>query len=317
MAWPIDPKRLQSLEQLCVGFATGGSFNSLPDICASGALLSNAQLPKGTLKPSQEHDSKSKPLGYDSVYFRFVRRQTKDDLVRYKCNILDSLVSVGSHGGLIFYVDFETAYRHLTYNFANSTDVIGRVGTLEANDQIDTVVAALRKKVKLAEITFKKEVPLSCVTYIGVNFGPVSRETPTYMSTDLFDRWQKIVNPQAWQESARKSRCDYGRKKPKMQEWVTLISRLFEVYKKRAKPQVAFSLLEQNCYIRDSNKNLWCLFKNDCYKDIVPPRIADFPSPPVQPSSSSKPAQKSISCASNHAGKSQKAKIFKPKLTKK
>lgn len=195
MAWPakMDVQHRDKLKKACMGFATGVSAHSLSGILRSEALYSNKTLeekyPKvfgNAMRKSQWHDQPESP-GYSCVYFRGVRRMQCSRIKEYLPRIVNSLTSVGSTQGLVFYVDFDTAYEKLVYGFSNSTDMKGKIGTKVLNSQVDLFVDAFEKTTNvktgknygMSEITFKNQVPLSCVSFIGVDTKK-TKECPDY-----------------------------------------------------------------------------------------------------------------------------------------
>lgn len=206
MAWPaeMDLAHREKLKQACMGFATGVSAHSLSDIFESGALLSNKELEKrnpekfGTaMRKSQWHD-RPENVGYSCVYFRGVRRRKCSQMDEYLSRIVNSLASVGSTQGLVFYVDFDTAYEKLVYGFSNSTDMNGNGGKGSLNGQVDMFVDAFLKGTQsqngqnmgLSEIAFKKQVPLSCVSFIGIS-AQKTQECPSYQN-DLAENFTEL-----------------------------------------------------------------------------------------------------------------------------
>ena len=285
MGWAVEPDLLKELQDKCVGFATGVHFASLPGICSSGALLSNAQLPKGTLRPSQAHDSNKTSKGHDSIYFRFVQRSRNINR-NYKRLIVNSLCSVGFSSGLLFYMDFNEAYNHLALDFANPMDCIGGLANTDTTKQFQSIIAKLDHSPELAEIAFHAKVPFSCVKYIGVNFGPKgASRCPPYLSSHRYTEWSSLIPAdQADPAAAQIAGSTTGLYKPNRRQWISLISRLFQHYNH---PFVAL-----NDMVPSRSGDDWQLFLNTAYADAPPNKILFFPplaAPPAQPARPSQP----------------------------
>lgn len=276
MAWPaeMDLPHRDKLKKACMGFATGVSLYSLAGILQSGALLSNETLEKqhpemfGTaIKKSQWHDQKKSP-GYSCVYFRGVRRRPCSGINNYLPRIVNSLVSVGSNQGLVFYVDFDTAYEKLVYGFSNSTDMKGNGGKGSPNDQVATFVSAFTTNTDLdtgknkgsSEITFKDRVPLSCVSFIGVNFEK-GRTRPTYFHDKIWEDWKRYLKESALE--TQQGEQVVGQKKTWRTLWTERIALLLTSQTSHKSLTVQFTML--NDMVQDCHQNRWLFFQNNSF----------------------------------------------------
>lgn len=300
MAWPITQDLQQEVADTCAGFMTGVFIHSLAGICKSKGLLSNAELKEresegAASHTSQRHDFPS-AAGYDCVYFRGVRRRRGIDLVQYRENIVNSRVSVGYGQGLLFYVDFQTAFDHLEYGFANPTDLKGRKCSEDKNKQIDSFVKAMKSNSNprnpqgMPEITFMTEVPLFYVAYIGVNFGSKPRgPLPSYFNEALYHNLKEALGMATSDEKS----SGVGSKPnlPKKAEWLDLMYHVINMHPYNiGSAEAKFNLLENP--VVDKNGNQWYFFQNSRYPDRVLSSgidntpVSSQPSQPSQPSRS-------------------------------